>query len=269
MSCNYNSHFERSRTQRRQDTIPIALLGKLFLFLAMFSVSFFLLRTSATYQSFLAVDLNDLGGVPWLYSVVGLIFSILAAFVIQSEWEHWSSLVGAMKDEVSALDQLWHWSHHFPEDMKRRIHQGLRHYIAVAIEEGWACRKREEDNEAGDTVLASLRDAILETADGPELRRTASSLLAEAVKHRRDRLNYGTRRMPRILRYTLMFADGLVIVLSLFIGVRNMWLDYLFTISIALLAYLIYLVVNDLDHPLRPGIWHVTPTDYQRLLRKL
>ncbi len=62
--------------------MPIVLLGKLLLFLIAFSLSFFLLRTSATYQSFLAVDLNGLGGVPWLYSVVGLIFSILAAFVI-------------------------------------------------------------------------------------------------------------------------------------------------------------------------------------------
>jgi hypothetical protein len=75
--------------------------------------------------------------------------------------------------------------------------------------------------------------------------------------------------MPQILKVTVGFADGLVIVLSLFIGVKHLWLDYLFTLSIAVLAYVVYLVVDDLDHPLRPGIWHVTSKRYERLLAKL
>jgi hypothetical protein len=39
--------------------------------------------------------------------------------------------------------------------------------------------------------------------------------------------------------------------------------------SIALLAYVVYLVVDDLDNPLRPGLWQITPHDYQELLHRL
>lgn len=248
---------------------PVKLLLKLVSFVIVFSVVFYLIRTRPDYHQVVALGLKDLGGVPWLYSIIGMIFSMLAAFTIQSEWEHGSQLLGAIKEEVSALDQFWHWSHHFPEKLRPRIHQGLRQYLALTIEEGWGRGGPGAAHEAVEDVLASFRDVLLELAQKPELMITASSILAEIVKHRWSRLNASARRMPRLLRYTLVFADGLVITLSLFVGVRDIRLDYLFTMSIALLAYLVYLVVEDLDDPMRPGIWHVTPADYQQLLGKV
>lgn len=69
--------------------------------------------------------------------------------------------------------------------------------------------------------------------------------------------------------HQLSVRAGLVIVLSLFVGVKHLWLDYLFTLSIAMLANVVYLVIDDLDDPLRPGIWHVTSKRYERLLAQL
>ena len=63
-------------------------------------------------------EIADLGGVPWLYSVVGIIFSVLAAFIIQNEWQQWSNLVAAVRGEVQGLEQLWHCANHLPEDTK-------------------------------------------------------------------------------------------------------------------------------------------------------
>jgi len=68
------------------------------------------------------------------------------------------------------------------------------------------------------------------------------------------------------LKNTLIFADVLLIFLSLFIGVKNPWIDYIFTLSIGVLAYTIYIVIDDLDNPFRPGAWHLTPQDYKMLL---
>lgn len=255
---------------RRDDDssrLPGRVLLRLILFFTLFSGVFFWLRTTETYlNELLAADLQDLGGIPWLYSIVGLIFSILAAFIIQTEWEHWTQLVGAMKDEVSALDQLWHWSHHCPLPIRNRLREGLNEYLALTIQNGWARRAHDDRSDAYDTVMASLRDAIIHESRPSDLSLTASSILRDLSRHQRDRLNYAARRMPVILRHTFTFACSLVILLSLFIGVRNIWLDYLFTVSIALLAFLVYLVVDDLDNPLRTGIWHLTLSDYHRLL---
>jgi hypothetical protein len=96
-----------------------------------------------------------------------------------------------------------------------------------------------------------------------------TAIVGDLLRHREFRLHSGQRRMPPVLKWTVGFADGLVIVLSLFVGVKHLWLDYLFTLSIAMLTYVVYLVIDDLDDPLRPGIWHVTSKRYERLLAQL
>lgn len=61
----------------------------------------------------------------------------------------------------------------------------------------------------------------------------------------------------------------MVILLSLFIGVKHLWLEYLFTLSRALLAYVVFLVIDDVDHPPRPGMWHITANRYEHGLARL
>jgi hypothetical protein len=246
------------------------VLFKILIFFVTYSIVWFFLRTNDYYtREILLVDLADLGGVPWLYSVMGIMFSILAAFVIQNEWQFWTLLMGSVKEETGALEQLWLWSHHFPHDVKMRIHRAIHEYLTLTIQGGLEKGAGEAAHDPVEPVLGSLRDTIFGLADRPELLFTTFSMFAEIVRHHRNRLYYSSRHMPELLRGTLIFADSLIIVLALFIGVKNIWLDYTFTVSIAMLAYLIYLVVDDLDHPLRPGIWHLTPAHYQRLLKKM
>jgi len=75
--------------------------------LVVFSVIFFVLRFYG--QSFgynVDVLVSDLGGLTYLYSTVGTIFAIFAAFVIVSESQDWNTLVNASKNEVSEIREL-------------------------------------------------------------------------------------------------------------------------------------------------------------------
>ena len=245
------------------------LIGKLAAFLVVFSLLFLLLRIYSDYdQVILMADLEDIGGVPWLYSAVCLIFSILAGFIIQSQWGHWNTLVGAVKGEVSALHQLWFWSAYFPTEVQLKTRSAIRYYLATTLKEEWEQKVGEESDAAGH-ALASIRESVSEMFERPEFMVTAFTMFSDILRHRENRLHYSHRSMPKILKSTVLLADGLVIGLSLLIGVRHMWLDYIFTLSIALLAFSVYLVLDDLDAPLRPGLWHLTPEDYERLLAKL
>ena len=87
---------------------------KLLLFVVFFSSIFWIFRTIDR-GKILFVDLAELSGLPWLYSSIGLIFSILAAFTIQKEWEHWNELVEAINGEVNALEELLLRCRHVPD----------------------------------------------------------------------------------------------------------------------------------------------------------
>ena len=245
------------------------LLQKGFLFFISFSGLFFLLRTYEDFnRNVLLADIADLGGVPWLYSVVGIIFSVLAAFIIQNEWQQWSNLVTGVKGEIVGLEQLWRCANHLPEDSRVSICHPIHRYLTLLTTKGLDKISRE-DHAALDHVFITICDAVYGMPDQPRLKSTVDSILANIISHRSSRLLYSSPSTPGVLKGTLGFAAALVIALSLFIGVRSIWLDYVFTMSIALLAYVVYLVVDDLDNPLRPGLWQITPHDYQELLHRL
>jgi hypothetical protein len=238
-------------------------IPKIFLFLLIFSLAFWLMRT-VDHGKLLLIDLQDLGGIPWLYSAICLIFSILAAFTIQKEWENWNHLVESIKGEADAIRELWLFSRHLSNDSKGNILECIKDYLSD-IQGEWPIMGKGGRSESEENILDVLRNEIARLTEGKG-RMKLVPLFNDIVRNRNRRLYQSAIHIPHILKNTLIFADILLIFLSLFIGVKNPWIDYIFTLSIGVLAYTIYIVIDDLDNPFRPGAWHLTPQDYKMLL---
>ena len=243
----------------------------MILFLLIFTLGFYLLRTQGEYIYYSVETLvADLGGLAYLYSTVGIIFAIFAAFVILFEAERWNNLTDAVKGEVGELNELWLWSHHLPGNLKTDFEGNIRQYLETLIEDGWQGGESGQKNLKINSILDSLHGNIYKILrEAPNLMPEIFSTFTNVIKYREKRVHYVSFHLPKILKVTLLFSDVLLIVLSLLIGVRNPWLDYLFVVSVATLGYLIYLVVDDMDNPIRPGGWHLTTSDYQELLIKI
>ena len=119
-------------------------------------------------------------------------------------------------------------------------------------------------------VLVNMHTGIYEIFDeAPQLVPTSFALLSNILANRSSRLEYSSQHMPHILKDTLQFSAFLLIGLSIFVGINDIWLAFLFTASIAGLAFSIFLVLRDLDNPLEPGDWNITTEDYKALLDKI
>lgn len=236
-------------------------IPKIILFSIIFSLVFWLMRT-IDHGRILLLDLRDLGGIPWLYSAICLIFSILAAFTIQKEWENWNHLVESIKGEADAIRELWLFSRHLSNDIKENILKCIKDYLST-IQGEWPIMKQGKRSEPEEIILDVLRNEIARLTEG---KGRMAPLFNDIVRNRNRRLYQSAIHIPHILKNTLIFADVLLILLSLFIGVKNPWIDYIFTLSIGVLAYTIYIVIDDLDNPFRPGAWHLTPQDYKMLI---
>jgi hypothetical protein len=246
----------------------MALVKKLIPFLAIFWTIFYFIRTNSIYDTRLL--LANVDGLPWLYAVVGTIFGVLAGFAIQKEWDEWNALTDAVRGEVDGLEKLYLWSSNFPEKIKDAIHIDIKRYLALIIREGWSYSEKGEKSQEVEDVITDLNNSIYKIFDeAPQLMPTSFALLSNVLNHRSARLQHSTEHMPPLLHNTLRFAAFLLIALSMFIAINNIWLAFLFTASIASLAYSIFLVLTDLDNPLKPGDWHITTKDYQALLTKI
>lgn len=244
------------------------IVNRIVVFALLFSTLFFVIR----FFHILNVDVlsANIEGVGWLYSIIGLIFGVTSAFVIQSQWNNWDNLVNAIRSEVNGLRQLLLFSAHVSdEDHQNSVTLSIKNYLEKVIK-NWRhngkIKGSEEVEEAIEEIQEEMYDLFRKHA---ALSSVAYNLFSNILVLRDHRLHYSSRQLPRTLSILLTFATILLIGLSLFMPVRTLWLDYIFTLGTAMLAFLIYLVIDDLNHPRRPGSWHVTEDAYKKLLKEI
>ncbi len=244
---------------------------KITLFIIFFTFVFWLLRgENGILVSSLPLLITDLSGLGWLYSTIGLIFTLMAAFVIVYEAERWSGLNEAVKNEVSTIGELIIWSKNFSKSAQAKMNKSITDYLNLVIKDEWKKSRQGQKSAKIDKPLTELNQAIVSIAkESPDTADQSFDLFSEIIKTRSDRIHYSLLHTPKIIINTLVFSDILLVVLALFIGVQDVGLAYLFELGIAVLGFIVYLVVIDLDNPLKLGGWHLTTEDYKELLDHL
>lgn len=241
---------------------------KIFAFIVFFSLFFYGLRETDFYNS--KIILADLGGIPWLYASIGTLFSILAGFIIQKEWENWNNLVDAVNGEVHTLKELWLWSRYLPPEIGLVFHNAIELYLKEMSDNGLYKSERNIASSEIEASISSLNSVTFNLFESqPKIATNTFVFFTELIKKREERIRYSSHHVPHFIKGVIFSVTALMILLSMFIGVKNIWLDYIFTFSVSMLSYVIYLMIDDLDHPLVPGGWHVTAHPYQKLLNEI
>lgn len=234
-------------------------------FLVGFSGVFWLIHN----QFETVISRSTQNGLAGFYSVVGVIFGLVVAFVIQREWEIWSKLSGAVAREIDAVREMWKWSMYADASLSKQAQGHLEQYLKLIVSE-WKSGKEDKRSRNVDEELDQLR-GMLTTMSQTMLGLNVQLFEAftNLVEARNQRLNYSNEHIPGVLKRIVILADILMIILSLFVAVNNITLDYIFTAAIGILAFALILVVDDLDNPFRPGTWHLTTEGYEELLTEL
>jgi len=242
---------------------------KIAQFILVFSGIFYFIRIAGHYYD-KRIVLADLGGVPWLYATLGTLFAVLAGFVIQKEWENWNDLQDSIKGEVGALRELFLWSTNFPEAIKTRFKLAISDYLrAMSLGELAQSEQRQKSDKI-EKALSDLREAIFEVSQNyNQFMSTTFSTFSKLLENRENRLRYSSHHAPKSIKNMMFTGVFLLSFLSLFIGIKDIYLAYVFDLSVASMAFVIYLIIKDLDNPLLPGSWHLTTGDYQELLEEI
>jgi energy-coupling factor transporter transmembrane protein EcfT len=242
---------------------------KFIIFIIVFIVAFFTLRIVG--EDLYRVAYEDLGGIPWLFSTIGLIFSILSGFLIQHLWDKWERIQKIVLEEIHVLDHIMMFIAPNTE-LQRKTQELIKHYVQHIIDHEWSPNTRLLESNEATKLLKTLHDEFFASEN------TASYLgnkgiltkLMNSLFHTRERrILLTTRRMPDIIKNTFLLSASLVVVLSLFVGIKSIFFDFIFTVSIGSLVCAIYLIVDDMDDILSPGEWHVSSKLYREFLKKI
>ena len=215
------------------------------------------------------VLLVETNGIGLLYSTIGLIFGVISGFVIQTQWDNWSKLSISVHGEIKSLRQLLLFGTYISPEFDKTIKEHAETYVQKIIV-NWHNNDKEKSSAEVIAAIQKLQETIyLLWDEKPVITESANQILFRIIEYHDDVTHYSSRRLPVIVKILIIFCMILVIVIPLFIGMRTLWLDYIITLSISLLAFLIYAVINDLDNPLKQGNWHITNNDYKILLEEL
>ena len=211
---------------------------------------------------------HDLAGIGWLFSIIGLIFSILSGFLIQHLWDKWERIQKVVLEEINALDHLLMFSASH-SDTQEKTYTLIKEYIGHVIGYEWTSKVKLTEASGAVLALKDFNEEYVASAHSQQDKTTQTKLINTLLYVRDRRILLATRRMPYIIKNTFLLSTILVIVLSLFVAIESIPLDFLFTISIASLVFAIYLIVDDMDNVLSPGAWHISSKLYKEFLKKL
>jgi len=242
---------------------------KIVVFFIIFNVLFFSIRLFNLLPPVKLLENN--ASLPWLFSAIELIFSIISGFIIQSKWSTWNALIDATHEELSSLRELHVLSHHFSKPVQEMIKSKICNYLSIIVQEGENHMDLDHRSAEVDKAIFQLEETIfgIDYSQHPNIGAMAFDLVRKCIEYREKRLQNILHRLPLGVKIFIIFATFAGIFTSLFIGVASLVYDYLFTSIIALLSYGIYLLIDDLDNPYRPGQWHLSMKGYKKVLREL
>lgn len=236
---------------------------KLVAFLICFSLFFWLTHYFNIFPEYKLTE--DLRSIPTLFAAGNFIYSIVAAFIIQVQWHKWDTFNEANKGEINMLRQLYVVAHHFPIKERATIRFDIYHYTDIMIKESMG--KKDKDlryrYKAVDDALLMLEYNIFRFSQKyPEAGPLAFGYLTRAMEYREQKLQNANQRLPLSLRVFIIFATIVVIFGSFFLPFTTIWYSYYFTLVLGILAFGVYLIIDNFDHPYRP---YVSLTIYKNL----
>lgn len=249
--------------------IEMKFYEKVILFVVGFLWMFVVVRFSGFIPEQVLKDNKE--NIVWLYSSIGLIFGMVSAFVIQSQLAKWDRLDNSIRGEVDGLRELLLLGKRFPEKTGDRIKSAIETYLNCLInKEGWKQMDKGERTADVEAAIETLQNELfMATEEIPKLSDITFRTFTVILEHKNKRLHHSAVHLPYILNITITFSTFLFIGLSMLIYVPNGVLDFIFKIGVAFMSYMVYIVIFDLDHPYKPGSWHLTKDNYKKLLNEI
>lgn len=243
-----------------------SIIIKIILFIIFFSLLFWYIRLNNIIPEYKLQE--DLRSIPTLFAAGNFIYSIFTAFIVQAQWTKWDRLIEANRGEITMMRQMYILAHHFSKNdmykLRYRIYAYLNTYIKAS---DMANYKMFNTRSAQvDAALINVEDCVYDLLKKyPEIGSITSNYLTRAMEYREKKIQHTNQRLPSGIRVFVFFATFSVIFGSLFVPFNSIGFNYYFTMVVALLAFGVYLIIEDFDYPYRPGNFVLTDRLYRNL----
>jgi hypothetical protein len=213
---------------------------------------------------------NDAAG--FLGSVVGIIYAIIAGFMVITLWEQYITASDTVQNETVSLRDIVQYSGAFGPAAQGKIRQLVVRYAnSVATVEWQAMAKG-----GGSPVVQNDFDQLITAiqglnVQGPAQEAFLSNMLTQVDdvgKERQQRLELSGQNVPAILWLAAILASAVTLGFCLLFGIKSARLHYIMVASVAILIGTTLVLILLLEYPFS-GTVAVRPTPFEHVATDL
>ncbi len=245
---------------------------KLYLKAIITTVAGALLGYLSTTGFWLSVDFGELRS---FFAVFGMIYGIVAGFVLVQVLRNYGDLKSHISAEVNALQDFRDYLGllDVSPEVVTRIRSRLTDYVDYVIEAEWPSMggtkpvDTDTSEQLYDVLVAVHRIEPTNASDDLALKKLID-IFGEVTTHRTQRLVASRDKLPPLLRHLILFLSLVVVVTFTVIPFSNLAFGIALKAVVAFAVSFIYLLITDLNDPFA-GAWRISEQLFRELRDRL
>ncbi len=210
------------------------------------------------------------------FSVFGVVYAIVAGFVLITVLTRYGALSQTIEDELNAVESIRDFLVYFKgvqHAPAQAVKRALANYVQAVASIEWeqmANVANSTNSDTSDELYAVMRSTGDIEPMGERDKAILSAVIAnvsDLTKMRTRRISLANERLPPRLRLLILFMSVVLVASFLAVSVRSTVAHVFMTSALSVSAYLLYWIIEDLDHPFY-GVWNIDRTPLEELLER-
>ena len=231
-----------------------------------------MLRSHLKYEGIV----TDLSSWSSFFTVFGVIFAIVAGFLLVTVLNRYSNLNQTIEDELNAVESVRDFLVYL-EDRQQieidKIKDALANYVTSVANTEWvemSAPRMPMNSDTSEELYAVMRSGkrieISEASDGIVLSALIETI-SDITKLRTKRIALANERLPPRLRALMLFMSTTLVGAFVFLGVQSIFAHVYMLVALTVSIHLLYMVIEDLDHPFY-GVWNISRKPLDDLVKR-
>lgn len=207
-----------------------------------------------------------------IFSVIGVTFAVLLAFVAMLAWQHFNEAKAASYTEAARVLDVYNVSLGFADPEGSLVRDDIIGYIETVVTVEWPAQAEGRTIDSGTKFLKRLNGRAVGlkpsgVADG-NLQAMLLQSLMRLSDARQERVEAAETTIPAIVWIVTLVGGGLTTAFSSFLGVPRLSMHLAMSAALAVSGALVLILIIALSNPFR-GDFRVSTQPFDQALAQI
>jgi hypothetical protein len=219
---------------------------------------------------------EDVAAWSAFFSVFGIVYAIVAGFLLVTVLTKYSNLNQAIENELNAIETVRDFLIYLNDEkneVKNSIIVALSHYTVSLLNNEWPEMSDPHEPMDSDTseelyeIMRKSKKISVDTESDGVVYTAIIENISDITKLRTRRIALANERLPPRLKFLMIFMSVVLITAFMLLGVQNIYTHVAILVSLTISIHLLYMIIEDLDHPFY-GIWNINRMPLEELVKR-